>query len=935
MATVDSLPTSHREQLLAEAERLELARATPGAVSALDAYRAYLKAENALCREVHRAGGEGLAVARLRSLVIDILIENLHAAVTAAWVADHGKVETPMCVLALGGYGRGELCPLSDVDLMFVYPERGRPASFEAEQRFFNDKILYMLWDLRLKVGHSTRTIKEAIAEAREEVQSKNSMLESRYIAGDRKLGGAFKKRYARYIRREDISAYIEERLIDQRRRREKYGGTVFVQEPDIKNGVGGLRDYQNILWMAQLKLNSGDPERLLNGDLLRKNEYAEFVQAYSFLLRVRNELHFQSSRPTDLLDLQRQPQVAENLGYRDSDLFVRIERFMRDYYRAARTIFRYSDYLEQRLALDAVNTVTFAAVLESRRFYKRVQVDGFIIDRGRITFESPSVFREDPGRLVRLFRLRQQYGARFELELTRLIGEHLDLIDKRVIEDPGTNRAFRSILQARGDVAECLRAMHLTGVLGRFLPEWQGLDCLVQHEYYHRYTADEHTLATIEVLDGIFRRENPEMDDKYYEALEATELPALLYLALLLHDIGKGEQIAGHAEIGAKMAEPILERLSVPVSAREKVLFLINGHLEMARFWQHFDLDDPRTPQKFASWIRDGETLRYLYVLTSCDARGTAKDLWNGYKDTLHTQLYHATRAVLGEASAKERMGGMIPKEAVLDLISGISDDEVEAHYNLLPERYFIYHNADEIALHLRMVHDLLRTIAEAESLGSLVPVVEWHEDVNLGLTVVHVVTWDRAGLFFKLAGAFSVAGLSIVSSKALTRADHITIDTFYVVDGAGGLVRSARAKQLFESALEAALLHNRDLMGEIRTEAAKRRKPDYMRVDEHLRAPLPPGVDVYHELSLRRTIIEVQATDAIGLLYRISKAIFEHGFDITFARISTERNVAVDTFYIEPISQSQDGDTESLLSLRESLTAIVEEISEEEKSR
>lgn len=934
MPVLDTDPSSHQEQLLSEAERLGLARVPLDGQASLALYREYLKGGVDLCRRVHRDGGDGLAVAELHACVIDILIQHLFAAVEAIWTAEHGPVETPLSILALGGYGRGELCPLSDVDLMFLYPERVKAASFRQQQAFFNDKILYMLWDLRLKVGHSTRTIKEAIGEARQEVQSKNAMLESRFVAGDGQLAKHFQNRYWRYIRREDVAAYIEERLVDQRRRREKAGGTVFVQQPDIKNGVGGLRDYQNILWMVQLKLNSGDPERVLDGELLRKNEYAEFVQAYSFLLRVRNELHFQSSRPTDLLDIERQPQVAENLGYTEKDFFKRIERFMRDYYRAARTIYRYSDYLEQRLALDAASTVTFAAVLESRRFYKRVEIDGFVIDRGRISAESRGVFREDPSRLIRLFRLRQQYAARFDLDLTRLIRENLHLIDDRVIADPGANRAFRSILQARGDVAEPLRAMHLTGVLARFLPEWQGLDCLVQHEFYHRYTADEHTLATIEVLDGIFLRTNPELDGKYHEALEATELPALLYLVLLLHDIGKGRQIEGHDEVGAEMAVPILERLGVPESLREKIVFLIRGHLEMARFWQHFDLDDPRTPQKFARWVRDGETLRYLYVLTSCDSRGTAEDLWNGYKDMLHTQLFHATRAVLGESSAQERMETMIPKDTITELLPGVSEDEVQAHYNLLPERYFIYHNAEEVALHLRMIHNLLRKIAEAESLGSLVPVVEWHEDVNLGLTVVHVVTWDRAGLFFKLAGAFSVAGLSIVSSKALTRADHITIDTFYVVNEAGGLVRDARAKQLFESALESVLLHNRDLMSEIRTEADKRRKPAYLQTGDRLRAPLPPGVDVYHELSLRRTIIEVQATDAIGLLYRISKAIFEHGFDITFARISTERNVAVDTFYIEPINRGDESDTDSLLALREALTDIVEEASEQERN-
>ncbi len=909
-----------------------MATASIGDGDALEVYRSFLKNGVTRCREAHREGQGGLAVAAKYAGVVDVLIEQLYAAVLRLWLQSNDKLETPLSILALGGYGRGEMCPLSDVDIMFVYPEKPKAGCFKEQQRFFTDKILYLLWDLGLKVGHSTRNIKEAIAEARVEVQSKNAMLECRFLVGSKPLADSFLKQYSRYIRREDLSAYVNERLADQRQRRLKYGGTVFVQEPDIKNGVGGLRDYQNILWMVRLKLNCGDPEPLLKDDLLTQEEYAEFVGAYDFLLRVRHELHYQITRPSDLLDIERQPQIAANLGYNESDIFARIERFMRDYYRAARTIYRFSDYLEQRLALDAISSVSFAEVLESRRFYKRITIDGFVVDRGFVAAQSPDVFREDPVRLIRIFRLSQQYGARLDLELTRLVSEHLFLIDDKLIHDPGANRAFRSILQARGEVADTLRAMHFTGVLGKFMPEWQGLDCLVQHEYYHRYTADEHTLTTIAVLDGVFRRDEPQIGPKYHEALEATELPALLYLVLLLHDLGKGVHSNHPCEAGAELAGPILERLDVPHSLREKICFLIAGHLEMARFWQHYDLDDPRTAEKFAEWIGDGETLRYLYVLTACDARGTSAEIWNSYKDTLHTHLFDATRAVLGESGTMEGRDGMISKEVLLELVPGVSPDEVEAHYNLLPERYFIYHQAEEVALHLRMIHKLLETIATADSLGSLVPVVEWHEDLNLGLNVVHIVTWDRAGLFYKLAGAFSVAGLSIVSSKALTRADHITIDTFYVSDESGGIIRDKKAREVFQQALHSVLIHNRDLMPEIEAQAAKRRKMAYLKTGERLRAPLPSGVDVYHELSLRRTIIEIQSTDAIGLLYRISKAIFDHGFDISFARISTERNVAVDTFYIEPIHRDDTSDTEKLLSLRQALTEIVEEISSQE---
>jgi [protein-PII] uridylyltransferase len=268
------------------------------------------------------------------------------------------------------------------------------------------------------------------------------------------------------------------------------------------------------------------------------------------------------------------------------------------------------------------------------------------------------------------------------------------------------------------------------------------------------------------------------------------------------------------------------------------------------------------------------------------------------------------------------------IPRNSIREKTPEISSEEVDAHFNLMPDRYYAYHNEDEIVLHLRMVHRLLKTIAEADSLGALVPVVEWHDDLNLDLTVVNVVTWDRAGLFYKLAGAFSLAGLNIISSKALTRADHITIDTFYVTDLNGDFVSSKKAFEVFQTHLKDALLHNKDLMPELKKQSLAKAQPSYLQKQEHLPASIPAKVDIYHELSLRRTIIEVQCNDEIGLLYRLTKAIYDHGFDITFGRISTERHVVADTFYIEPIQPNTNGDTSPIVELRSALEEIVQSV-------
>jgi [protein-PII] uridylyltransferase len=468
---------------------------------------------------------------------------------------------------------------------------------------------------------------------------------------------------------------------------------------------------------------------------------------------------------------------------------------------------------------------------------------------------------------------------------------------------------------------------MHEMGVLGRYLPEFGKLTCMVQHEYYHRYTADAHVLRTIRHLDRVFIKYDDEYA-RYERELRKNDDPLLLYLILLLHDIGKAEGVKGHAVSGVRIAQPILDRFDIAPEQQKQILFIIRGHLEMARFWQRFDLDDPQTAQSFAEFIEDPDKLRFLYVHTYCDARGTAPTLWNSYKDAMHRTLYARTveqfeNRDVSEQRRKEQIAMLHQK--IKDIaIEGVSEEEIEAHFSLLPERYFINTHSDEIELHLRMVNQLLGQIQSAESVGALAPTIDWRDDIDLSMTVVNIVTWDRAGLFYKLAGAFSLAGVNIVSTKAISRSDHITIDTFYIMDPDGGTVSNPKARKIFQARLEEALIKGQDPLPAI-NELEARHKAKSKNKDM-LPAPFPPSVDVYHELSLKRTIIEVQASDRIGLLYQLARIISNKGFDISFARVATERGVAMDTFYIENISEKDDNSaTTNLLALREELDALV----------
>ncbi|OAM87681.1 [protein-PII] uridylyltransferase [Termitidicoccus mucosus] len=913
-------------------DRLDFA----GDVSAakrLSACKTFIRLESAMIRMRHEAGASGREVARGRATMIDVLLSHLFQYACDSWRHAHGTEPLPVCLVAIGGYGRGELSPHSDIDIMFLFPSEVGRKQLEPFQEHLVNEILYILWDCGLKIGHSSRTVDEVFAEARNDIQTKTALLETRRLAGSESLYETFASAYRSFSQEDNPRDYLTRRLNGQRERRARYGQTVFLQEPDIKNGVGGLRDYHNILWMARVKLGIDQLDDLVAQDYLRPGELRDINRAYDFLLRVRNELHFNSRHATDLLNLESQPRIAFGLGYVNDDPLARVEQFMHDYYHAAQTIHRTARNLENRLALtlEPPSRLSLRDTLRISRHQKTKRIDGFIHRGKELVASSPDIFKADPARLIRVFRHCQQLDAQPDFALQNLIRGSLPLITRHVINSPDAIVSFRSILQEAGAVFPILDLMHELGVLGRFIPEFDGLTCRVQHEFYHRYTADIHTLNAIRELDAIFNRLEP-ITHKYLAALHETPNPTLLYLILLLHDIGKAVGIKGHADTGAELALPVLRRLGVGEADCEIVVFIIKQHLIMARFWQRHDVDDPKTASIFAEALGDANRLRYLYVHTYCDARGTSTDLWNSYKDTLHTTLYRATLEHLihgGEAIETKNSGltQMKRQELLAKKIPGIGSDEITAHFNLLPERYFIHTGTDEISLHLEMVNRLLRSINTADSIGTLRPIIDWKNDLNRGLTVVNVVTWDRAGLFYKLAGAFSVAGLNILGAKVISRADHIAIDTFYVVEPGGGAVENHGATEVFARTVEQALVANRDLYPDILAQAKKvsqRYGLDLKNGMEALQSAFPPSIEVYHELAMQRTIVEIQARDHLGLLYQLSKSIYDHGFDITFARIGTERGIAIDTFYIESTDGEQIDETR-LHTLRDALHALV----------
>ena len=877
----------------------------------------FVRLEKEMLQRYHLKGDSGLRLTRARSIIIDVLIQNLFS--YALRVAEESLVRIkPMCVLATGGYGRGELNPHSDIDIMFLYPRSSMGKSLDLLKETMTKEILYPLWDTGMKVGHASREVKEALIEAQRDIRNKNSMLDARYICGDRKVAQKFITKFLKHCRKRKPGDYLSELHEHQQSRRIEKGNTVFLQAPDLKNGVGGLRDYQGVLWMAKVKFEDDDPiTSLIKRRYLNENEAKSFQEAYSFLLRVRNELHFRSKRPVDVLHLEKQPEVALGLGYTDEDIFPRVEKFMGDFYARANTIHQLSNLLEQRLLRSIsgnTGSISFRSVLSAYRASPSEKVDGFDLQNGELHTDNRKIFDEDPERMLRLFRHSQRLSVPFSPSLRSLVRNRLSLIDASLINSSSANVTFRSILQEVGNVAPTLMEMHDLGVLGRFVPEFGRLTCKVQHDLYHRFTADVHVLCCIEILDQVFQGKRPG-SEHYLEALRKNEVPGLLYLILFIHDLGKDRGPKGHCERGVELGKTLMQRLGISEEMHDRVLFVVLNHLEMVRFANKFDLDDSEVIDSFASFSEGEQRLRFLYVHTYCDANGTAADLWNSHKEELHTQLFTNTMKVLEGKRARKDPNEL--RESFKDLeVSGVSRESILEHLDQVPVRYFSHTGREEVALHIDMVQKYSSQGGSASS-----PVVSWRNDLRRTMTVVDVVITDQTGLFEKITGALAVTGLNILGARAITRNDGLAIDVFYVEGENGGIVEDSTIRSFFESTLESFLSGKDCPTEQISTHRKKKEKSKTFSTTDKFGATIPPQVDVYRDISLGRTIVEVRAADRIGLLHLISKHIADAGFSILFARVATEQGIATDVFNIEPLEKGSVASSRTFLDLREKL--------------
>lgn len=863
----------------------------------------FIKNEEANILERHQKGAGGLEIASARANLIDAILNVMFQAA----LAKHGEGNKPpkLALVAQGGYGRAHLNPSSDLDLLFILPQPAH--KIPAVVTSIIEEILYILWDGGFKVGHACRSISECIAEARKDQQNKTAMMDARLIVGDQKLYDKFKDKFNRECTTKAQDAFFDLRREDLRRRHAKYSRTVFLQEPHVKESCGGLRDYQNVLWVARAKRGYTSLEELVEAKIITKSTSQQFKEGYDFLHRVRNELHYENGRGTDILTLRLQGVVATNFHYPQKTILRRCEEFMRDYYRHTRAIYTHSTSLMEYFEIESQEKSgnTFLGIELSKKQSKIEKFDGFFSKNGRLFIEDLKVFDKDPHKLMKLFQHCQLRSLELSPQARRYIHEASRAINKSFRYNTKNRETFRSILEKKGQVARILRLMHRTKVLDNYMPEFGAMDCLVQHEFFHRYTADEHTLRCIDMLDILT---DPPMDGDpdrslYRQLLSDVEDPYALYLALILHDSGRAENVREHIDGSTILADKVCKRLQVTGGRRTLLMFLVDHHLTFWRYATSRNLDDVSVIEEFAGIMKDRTNLDTLLLFTWADSNGTNDEAWSPWKESLMLQLYKSTREWM--KNGKEKFKADLTdqknnlKEGCRKTLSAKYHEEMERHFELMPSAYFRFRISKNIAIHIKAMKKFLDS-DQASAENTFECNISWIDRDDRSHTELVVAAWNRPLLLEKVCCSLAAQNINIIGADVYTRKDGVVCDIFQVCTADHTPVNSERDRK---RVLDTFRSINKDLddLATYQPEKYLKKKKNILRADSSEGGiPFPTRVYISNDLSPECTAITIQALDSIGLLHDLFSAISDIGLVTVHARICTEKGAAMDTIYV-----------------------------------
>jgi [protein-PII] uridylyltransferase len=783
-----------------------------------------------------------------------------------------------MGVVATGGYGRGELAPLSDLDLLFLRPYKQTP---RGEQ--IVEFMLYLLWDLGLKVGHATRTVDESIRYAERDQTIRTALLEARYVWGDRELFDELIRSFTTKFLGGDGRDFVEAKLAERDQRHQRMGDSRYVVEPNVKEGKGGLRDLHLLFWIAKYLYRVDKPAELIAKGVLTPGEAKHFERAERFLTTVRCHIHYLTNRADDRLSFDLQREIAQRLGYQDRPGSRGVERFTKHYYLHAKTVGDLTRIFVAALEDSHRRKPKLAALWQSLR---PRQLEGFRLDGERLGVSSPDMFEKDPVAILRLFHVAQENGLDIHPGTLRLITQNIRLID-RLRPDPEANRLFMEMLTSRHDPETTLRRLNESGVFGRFVPDFGRVVAQTQHDMYHTYTVDEHTIRAIGVLanieNGTHKDDHPVSADVVHKILSRP----VLYLAVLLHDIAKGRG-GDHSILGAEVAMQLGPRLGLSAAETETVAWLVRYHLAMSGTAFQRDLMDPKTIEDFAALVQSPERLRLLLVLTVCDIRAVGPNVWNGWKAALLRQLYHAAEQLL---SGGTLIGGRAERikaiqAEVAKRLTGWTEAQKEEHFARGYAPYWLSFDPDTLARQAELVR---RAEHDHQPLA-----IEHRVDNHRSVTEVTIYTLDTHGLFARLAGAMAISGANIVDAKIFTLANGMALDTFWIQDLEGKPFDGPQRLARLSARVELSLSNRLDIQRELDNQRSSWPKRDRV-------FTVQPRVLIDNSASDTFTVIEVNGRDRPGFLHVVTRALTRCSLQIATAHVTTYGERAVDVFYVK----------------------------------
>ncbi|WP_431285925.1 [protein-PII] uridylyltransferase [Humitalea sp. 24SJ18S-53] len=790
-----------------------------------------------------------------------------------------GSAERPFTLAATGGYGRGVMAPCSDMDLLFLSDHPLGPRGRRAVEM-----MLYMLWDLGLKVGHATRTIAECMEDARSDATIQTALIDARMLAGDPAIFVRFQGAYARARKAWGFGQFLSAKRAERSARHKRYGDSPYLVEPHLKEGRGGLRDLQTMYWFARWAFGAQRMPDLVGpdapgGGLLTEREARQFRRAWDFLWTVRFHLHYVTGRAEERLTFDLQPVVGARMGYTRHGTQDGVERFMKHLFLTARDVVRLCRLLEPAieraaLGLPAVQPAPDAAMTAA----------GIALADGKALFAPDRSIGDDPAIMLRLLVAVRDRGLALHPLAQRALIRHAPDA-QRLRGDPEANRLFLDLLTGK-DASRSMRVLNSIGFLQRFIPDWARIVGLMQFDTYHVYTVEEHTIHAIAVLDALERGELGEAAPVASELIGQIQSKRALRVAMLLHDIAKGRG-GDHSELGAGIAQEVCPRLGLTPEETETVSWLVLHHLLISQTAFKRDIDDPKTIMDIAEIVQSPERLRLLLVLTVADMRAVGPKVWNGWKATLLRELYWRVAEVLaGGLSVPERDVRVArSRQAAASMLADRPPEEVEQFLSLGYPGYWLSFDPATHARHAAMIR---------EAKGAPLTVRTRVQDAR-GVTEVTVWCSDHPGLFSRIAGALAVAGASIVDARIHTMTNGMALDTFWVQDAAGGAFdaphKLARLAVLIEQALSGRLRLADEIL-------KVKREPARLRA-----VTVPPRVVVDNHASAAHTVIEVNGRDRPGLLHDVTDAITEQGLQIASAHITTYGVRAVDVFYVKDV--------------------------------